>query len=200
MPDRTQLNINISPELLKVLKQNAIKSGTTLSKYVTQLIKVYVSNDKSLEDNDSVDSRIDTIENQLREISSKLSGLNFTSNEIKHNEPTKIGKVIGFTKEGAILFSKAVSEEYLKECKDRNISTQEAVSELIPIIQSTFAIKYWGPVIEMLATNQTKLNSELMFDVYTEHNDKCPFIELFYKWTGKKSKIIDEHLRKASIV
>ena len=200
MSDRTQLNININPELLKVLKQNAIKSGTTLSKYVTQLIKVYVSNDKSLEDNESVDSRIDTIENQLREISSKLSGLNLTSNEITHNESTKIDKVIGFTKEGAILFSRAVSEEYLKECKYRSISTQEAVSELIPLIQSTFAIKYWGPVIEMLATNQTKINSELMYEVYTEHNDKCPFIELFYKWTGKKSKIIAEHLREASIV
>ena len=38
MTERTQLNVNISPELLKVLKQNAIKSGSTLAKYVTQII------------------------------------------------------------------------------------------------------------------------------------------------------------------
>ena len=200
MSDRTQLNINISPELLKVLKQNAIKSGTTLSKYVTKLIKVYVSNEKFPEENDSVDSRIDNIENQLREISSKLSVLNLTSNEILQNESTKTEKVIGFTKEGAILFGKAVSEEYSKECKLRSISTQEAVSELIPLIQSTFAIKYWGPIIEMFANNQTTINSELLYEVYTEHNEKCPISELFYKWTGRKSKLIEEHLREASIV
>ena len=196
MSDRTQLNINISPELLKVLKQNAIKSGITLSKYVTQLIKSYISNDNLSDDNDSVDERINAIANQLSKISSMLSSLNLTSNQITYKESTKIDKVIGFTKDGEISYEKAL----LKECKLRSISTQEAFSELIPIIQSTFAIKYWGPVIELFVNNHKKINSELMYEADKEHNERYPFVELFYKWSGKKSKLIEEHLREATIV
>ena len=68
MTERTQLNVNISPELLKVLKQNAIKSGLTLAKYVTKLIQAYVSNENLIKEGTSVDKRINSIEIQLNEI------------------------------------------------------------------------------------------------------------------------------------
>ena len=76
MTERTQLNVNISPDLLKVLKQNAIKSGLTLAKYVTQLIQSYVSKEDLIEDENLINKRINSMESQLIEISEKLNNFN----------------------------------------------------------------------------------------------------------------------------
>ena len=76
MTERTQLNVNISPELLKVLKQNAIKSGLTLAKYVTQLIQSYVSKEDLIEDENLINKRINSMESQLNEIYEKLNNFN----------------------------------------------------------------------------------------------------------------------------
>ena len=76
MTERTQLNVNISPELLKVLKQNAIKSGLTLAKYVTQIIQSYVSKDDLIEDENLINKRINSVEGQLIEIAEKLNNFN----------------------------------------------------------------------------------------------------------------------------
>ena len=86
MTDRTQLNVNISPELLKVLKQNAIKSGLTLAKYVTKLIQAYVSNEDLIEEGSLVDKRIDSMESQLNEIAEKLNNFNNIISENSYKE------------------------------------------------------------------------------------------------------------------
>ena len=86
MTERTQLNVNISPELLKVLKQNAIKSGLTLAKYVTKLIKAYVSNEDLIEEGNLVDKRIDSMESQLNEIAEKLNNFNNIISESSYKE------------------------------------------------------------------------------------------------------------------
>ena len=75
MTERTQLNVNISPELLKVLKQNAIKSGLTLAKYVTQIIQSYVSKEDLIEDENLINKRINSVERQLIEIAEKLNNV-----------------------------------------------------------------------------------------------------------------------------
>ncbi len=86
MTDRTQLNVNISPELLKVLKQNAIKSGLTLAKYVTKLIQAYVSNEDLIEEGTLADKRIDSMESQLNEIAEKLNNFNNLISERSYKE------------------------------------------------------------------------------------------------------------------
>ena len=86
MTERTQLNVNISPELLKVLKQNAIKSGLTLAKYVTKLIQAYVSNEDLIEEGTLVDKRIDSMESQLNEIAEKLNNFNNIISENSYRE------------------------------------------------------------------------------------------------------------------
>ena len=88
MAERTQLNVNISPELLKVLKQNAIKSGLTLAKYVTQIIQSYVSKEDLIDDENLIDKRINSIESQLKEIAENLNSIN--SNTLYKEEKKKI--------------------------------------------------------------------------------------------------------------
>ena len=86
MAERTQLNVNISPELLKVLKQNAIKSGLTLAKYVTQIIQSYVSKDDLIEDENLINKRINSVEGQLIEITKKLEKFNSMKSNTSHKE------------------------------------------------------------------------------------------------------------------
>ena len=90
MTERTQLNVNISPELLKVLKQNAIKSGITLAKYVTQLIQSYVSKEDLIEDDNLINKRINSMESQLIEISEKLNNFNRMSSTSDKEEMEKM--------------------------------------------------------------------------------------------------------------
>ena len=86
MTERTQLNVNISPELLKVLKQNAIKSGLTLAKYVTQIIQSYVSKDDLIEDENLINTRINSVERQLIEIAEKLNNVNRMKSSTSYKE------------------------------------------------------------------------------------------------------------------
>ena len=58
--DRTQLNINIDPDLLLRLKKEATKSGKTLTEFVTeQLLKTSTETTETTEDN--LEKRLDTI-------------------------------------------------------------------------------------------------------------------------------------------
>ena len=86
MTERTQLNVNISPELLKVLKQNAIKSGLTLAKYVTQIIQSYVSREDLIEDENLINKRINSVEGQLIEIAKKLENFNSMKSSTSNKE------------------------------------------------------------------------------------------------------------------
>ncbi len=86
MAERTQLNVNISPELLKILKQNAIKSGLTLAKYVTQIIQSYVSKEDIIDDENLIDKRINSIESQLVEIAEKLNNFNSMKSNTSYKE------------------------------------------------------------------------------------------------------------------
>ena len=102
MTERTQLNVNISPELLKVLKQNAIKSGITLAKYVTQLIQSYVSKEDLIEDDNLINKRINSLESQLIEIAEKLNNFNRMSNTSDKEEKEKISALAESPKIAAI--------------------------------------------------------------------------------------------------
>ena len=194
MPSRTQLHVNINPELLKSLKQNAIKSGMTLTEYVSQIIRNYISNDNIPDEVDLIEKRIESIENQLKSINNKLNQANINSTiNILDNS------VNGFSKEGAVTFAKSVTQLFREECKKRKLSTEEAVIELTPHIQSTFNFKYWGTVIEMFSEGDIKINPENLMGIYKEHNNSCPFTDTLYKWCGKNSEKVLRAFNEAII-
>ena len=191
---RTQLNVNINADLLKILKQNSIKSGMTLANYVTQLIKVYVSKEDLLENENSVNSRIDNIEKQLEHISTKLSLL--TESDVNSYNNAFNNRITGFTKEGAKAFCDAANKLFSEECNKRDKTIQEGLIEITPLIQSSFKISYWGNVIEMFAENKFQLSNELMLQVYKDHGNNCPLTQVFSKWTG--NTFMDEKLLEAA--
>ena len=58
---RSQLNINIDPELLLKLKSEAIRNGKTLTEFVTDKLK----NVQQKESEDSLEKRLSRVENLL---------------------------------------------------------------------------------------------------------------------------------------
>ena len=71
MPERTQLNINIKPDLLKKLKKVALENNRKLVELINEVLSNYVNDIKSdqsknrsiLDELDEVKNRISILEN-----------------------------------------------------------------------------------------------------------------------------------------
>ena len=76
MPERTQLNININPDLLKNLKKLALENNRKLVELINEVLKNYVNDIKNdqtkyrsiLDELDEVKNRISVLENSKKEI------------------------------------------------------------------------------------------------------------------------------------
>ena len=74
MPERTQLNINIKPDLLKKLKKVALENNRKLVELINEVLTNYISeikNDQTknrsiLDELDEVKSRISVLENSKK--------------------------------------------------------------------------------------------------------------------------------------
>ncbi len=110
--DRTQLNINIDPELLLELKSQAIKAGKTLTEYVTNQLKNTIG--KNTED---------FLEERLLRIEEKLG--------IDKNLPVQ-KKYIGviFTDEGAKEYGEVAKKLFDSHLNSRGISIDKGLQEL----------------------------------------------------------------------
>ena len=72
MTIRRQLNINIDTDLMKKIKQNAVKCEMSIGNYVNILLKCYLTN-KDLEDHNEIKlERINKIESKLTQINNYL--------------------------------------------------------------------------------------------------------------------------------
>ena len=74
MPERTQLNININPDLLKNLKKAALENNRKLVELINEVLTNYVNEIKSdqtknksiLDELDEVKNRISVLEKQKK--------------------------------------------------------------------------------------------------------------------------------------
>jgi predicted GIY-YIG superfamily endonuclease len=61
MGERSQLNINISPELLKRIKQHATKQGLTITEYVTNTLTTVLEGSEDI-----------TLEERMKKLEQKM--------------------------------------------------------------------------------------------------------------------------------
>ena len=114
---RTQLNINIDPNLLKEIKTSARKEGKSLVEYVNDFFKKHLNNDAS----DDVEIRLSNHENRLNLIEENI-GLAIKQ---KKNFPD-------FTPQEAANFNDFVKAIFQKEVKRKKYnSTKDACNDLI---------------------------------------------------------------------
>ena len=64
MGGRSQLNINISPDLLKRIKKHATKQGLTVTEYVTNTLSTVLEGDEDI----TLDQRMKRLENKVGEL------------------------------------------------------------------------------------------------------------------------------------
>ena len=69
MPGRTQLNININPDLLKKLKKVALENNRKLVELINEVLSNYISDIK----NDQINNR--SILDELDEVKNRISVL-----------------------------------------------------------------------------------------------------------------------------
>lgn len=69
MGERSQLNINISPDLLKRIKQHATKQGLTITEYVTNTMTTVLEGNEDI----TLEERMRKLEQKIEEYMSKNS-------------------------------------------------------------------------------------------------------------------------------
>ncbi len=118
--DRTQLNINIDPQLLVRLKSEAIKNGKTLTEFVVdQLNKTPETSSELL------------LEERLLRIE-KILLLNEDSPEL--DDKKKIGTI--FTDQGAKEYGEIARLEFESHAKKRGLTIPEALQELANLLNN----------------------------------------------------------------
>ena len=66
MPERTQLNINIKPDLLKKLKKVALDNNRKLVELINEVLSNYISEIKNDQTNDrSILDELDEVKNRI---------------------------------------------------------------------------------------------------------------------------------------
>ena len=66
MPERTQLNINIKPDLLKKLKKVALDNNRKLVELINEVLSNYISNIKNVQTNNrSILDELDEVKNRI---------------------------------------------------------------------------------------------------------------------------------------
>ncbi len=115
--ERTQLNINIDPELLVKIKSEAMKEGKTLSAFVIEKL----SNIQSSSTNNILEERLARIEKHL----------NLDQNPT--NEKKGIGKI--FTDEGAKNYGEVAKKLFELHLKKKGISKEGGLQELATYLE-----------------------------------------------------------------
>ena len=116
--DKSQLNIKIDPKLLLKLKSEAIKSGKTLTTFITELLEQVSS---------TATTDIDTLEQRLLRVEKKLNLIEKFS--LDKEEDLNFRKTI-FSNDGAKKYGEVAKELFDLHRKEKNLSLKQAFDEL----------------------------------------------------------------------
>ena len=173
--DKSQLNIKIDPKLLLRLKSKAIKSGKTLTAFVTELLEhgsIKVSND------------VEILEKRLLKIEEKL---NLKDNFLSDLEEDLNQSKCIFSDSGAKRYGEIARELFEFYRKEKKLSLEDALSDL-----STFLAKYDSQpnlVFEILLGNHELTGLE-MTDAY--RNGSCGMRSALADWTKSSLEPLNE--------
>ncbi len=141
MSSRSQLNINIDPDLLKQIKHCALKAEMTIGDYINNIIKCYLTNQDLQAINSSSEDRLKKIEEKLLKTTILLNQIIDSKNNSKINY---------LNDEDGEIYCKLLAKQFRVIAKDNMISNKQAwinfmnqdeakkiKPEHIPIIQDT---------------------------------------------------------------
>ena len=173
--EKTQLNIKIDPKLLLRLKSRAIKSGKTLTAFVTELL-----------DQGSIEatSAIDLLEHRLLRVE-ELLNLNDNFHSNKEENSTKSNTI--FSNSGAKKYGEVAKELFDVHRKEKKLSLKDAFVEL-----STCLANYDSQpelVFEILSGNHVLTGLEM---TVAYRNGSCGMRSALSEWTNSSLEPLNE--------
>ena len=192
MAIRTQLNVNIDPELLRLIKQNAIKSGITLTDYVNQVIKEYVSNEEINLTNGLIENRIERIENELSTITKEIKSLG----KHKISQLEDLSDIGSLSDIDAIKFGELLMQQFQIIARDEMITLKETWKTLMGFPEAKEILKEDIMILQDILRGEKELNLKQL-NIFIKRYDKFPLINSFKKLAkGKLNNDLDNLLKK----
>ena len=173
--DKSQLNIKIDPELLLQLKSKAIKSGKTLTAFVTELLEqgpTQVTND------------FDILEKRLLKLEERLN----LTNELSSDKEEKVVQSISiFSDSGAKIYGEIARELFELHRKEKKLSMKDALGELSICLKNYDS--YPELVFQILLGNHVLTGLE-MTNAY--RNGSCGMRSALSEWTNSSLDSLNE--------
>ena len=173
--DKSQLNIKIDPQLLLKLKAKAIKSGKTLTAFVTELLEL--GSYKATSDIDLLEQRLLRIEEMLN--------LKDKFHSDKEENSTQANTI--FSNCGAKKYGEIAKELFDLHRKEKKLSLKDAFAEL----SSCLANYNSQPelVFELLSGNHQLTGLEM---TYAYRNGSCGMRSALSEWTNSSLEPLNE--------
>ena len=168
---KSQLNIQIDPNLLISLKSEAIKSGKTLSAFVTERLVQSDAQEKT----DSLEERLQRIEKQLDSLKSMHS-------DIEHKDHRSI-----FSDDGAKKYGTVARELFEFHCKKKKLSFEDAFAELC-----TYLARYDSEIELMYSLLSGKHNLTGLEMTYAYKKGYCSMRNALNEWTENSLEPLNE--------
>ena len=172
---KSQLNIKIDPNLLVKLKSESIKSGKTLTAFVTELLEQVPIKSNT---------RIDILEKRLLRVEQKLNLIDDSS--FNNEDDLNYDKSI-FSDSGAKKYGEVAKELFDLFRNEKKISLNDAFAEL-----SIFLAKYDSQpelVYEILLGKHQLTGLEM---TYAYRNGSCGMRSALAEWTNSSLEPLNE--------
>ena len=175
--ERTQLNINIDPELLFQIKSEAIKEGKTLSAFVIEKLSNIQSS-----------SSTDKLEQRLRKIEKHLNLNEQITPEKKH-----IGTI--FTDQGAKNYGEIAQRLFELHLEKKGITKEKGLQQIAGILQK---LPYSSPelVFQILLGNHDLTGAEM---THAYRFGSCAMRNALSDWCEKSLEELNEAFLNAVI-
>ena len=173
--DKSQLNIKIDPKLLLRLKSKAIKSGKTLTAFITELLE---------EGSIKASGDIEILEKRLLRIEEQL---NLKDNFWSDKEEDLNQRECIFSDSGAKRYGDVAKELFELHRKEKKLSMKDALGELSICLKNYDS--YPELVFQILSGNHELTGLE-MTNAY--RNGSCGMRSALCEWTNSSLEPLNE--------
>ncbi len=174
MSKRSQLNINIDPDLLILIKQSALKSGMTISDFINNIIKCYLTDEDLKSSNINNDRRLNNIEKKLSDITKSLNQLLDCKSE---------SNLIQCTEYDAKNYCILLAKQFKLYARNKMISTKEAWIEFMKQDDAKKILQKHIPIIQDTLREESVCSLYELIEIIKVYS-YCPVIPVFYSMTN----------------
>jgi len=172
---KSQLNIKIDPQLLLRLKSKAIKSGKTLTAFITELLEE--GSVKASGDIENLEKRILRIEEQL----------NLKDNFWSDKEEDLNQRECIFSDSGAKRYGEVAKELFELHRKEKKLSMKDALGELSICLKNYDS---YPELVFQILSGEHALTGLEMTNAY--RNGSCGMRSALHEWTNSSLEPLNE--------